>query len=295
MILATGVDMAMTSVILIAALATASLSLLGETLRSAFFVGLEFYAVFVLLLLHRGSFSRFDYGTGKLEETVWVVLGVGLLIGSFWMVDRIFFVAFGLQESAQPLGLAIAALVNAISLLVNYVSRRVMRQYLRNGGSFVFEAHLKLRDAMFLGSVGLQCTLTAAALARDADLALAFDILGAAFLAILMFRRGIIVMARSLPDLLDAPAAEEQQHWIVRIAESLLPAGELVDIRTRRSGKTIEVEIEVAGDACRSAGDLCRWTTAIENALHNDGLNVDVAVILSKVDGSPVWRPASVH
>jgi len=290
-ILSAGVDTATTGVVLLAAVSTASLSLLGESLRLAFLVALQLYAVFVLRSLHRGRFSRFDYGIGKLEQTVWIALAVSLLFGSFWMVDRIFQVASGLREPAGPLGLAIAALANAVSLLICDVGRRVMRQHLPTAGPPVFEAHLKLRDTMFLGSVGLQCTMTAAALVRDAELALAFDILGAAFLTILMFGRGLLVLARSLPDLLDAPAPEDKQWRIAQIARSLLPPGEAVDIRTRRNGAAVEVEIAVAGTACRTAGDLCRCATDIENALCAEGFDADVGVILSRFEGTRAARP----
>lgn len=285
-ILAACIDTVIFGIIVAVALATASLSLFCEALRSGFLVVLELYGLYVLLSFSRGRFNRFEYGTGKLDQMVLAALGTGLLVGGLWMVELMFEVAYGVRNAAPPTGLVIAALVNAISLIVSFVVRRAIRQNPSDTWPLMLVSQVKMRDTMFLGSVGLQLFLTAAALVRDVDIAVLFDILGAAFVTILMCRRGIKVMVQSLPHLLDAPAAEDKQHLIAQVIGSLLPADEVVEIRTRRNGTEIEAEIAVTGAAGRSAAHLCQWTTDIENALKAKGLDVDVAVIVSKIDES---------
>ena len=255
-ILITVADGAAAALLLSVALSTGSLSIFAEVVRAAVLMSLQVYTVCVLIHANRGPSDGLEFGSGKIEQTVWAILGIGLLVGAFWVTERIVEVVLGLREAAQPIGLTAAALANAVALLVSYIGYVAVRRNFTAGGSLAFEAYVLVRQTVLYAALFVQVALTLAALTRDPALALAADAIGAAFVVLLKLRRGIRALCRALPDLFDAPAPLDHQRQIRIAAEAALPPDEPIRLRTRRSGRTVEAEITVAGVGCRSTAEL---------------------------------------
>jgi len=156
---------------------------------------------------------------------------------------------------------------------------------------------------MLLSSLFLQVTLTVAALAKDELIALSLDAVGAIFVTGLMLLKGVPMIGQALPDLLDAPATEELRARIRAAAERVLPADDIVSIRTRRSGPLTFAEVAVVPAASASAHDLGAGAAALNHAICLDGTEADVALVIAPADppavttrlastrtATPLWR-----
>jgi divalent metal cation (Fe/Co/Zn/Cd) transporter len=255
--------------------------MLSEAVRSQLMLTISFYAFWVMRTVHRGRLSRYEYGVGKIEQLIWVVVGPSLVIAGLWVARSVVATVLSSKPAASPLGLTLAALVNGINLMVNFVGWYVMHVAARDDLSGVFGAQLRARLTMLLSSLFLQATLTVAALAKDDVIALGLDAVGAIFVVGLMLYNGLTMIGHALPDLLDAPAAEGLQALIRRTVADALPAGEVASVRTRRSGPTTFAEVGVFDGALASLAALGQSRAAIEDELRRGGAtDVDLTLVL---------------
>ena len=75
-------DSGMCVMLLIVTVFSGSLTMLSELVRGAFLIAIELYTRWLLFAIHRGRLSRFEFGTGKIEQLVWVVIGCCLVFGA---------------------------------------------------------------------------------------------------------------------------------------------------------------------------------------------------------------------
>ncbi len=269
------------AMLLWSAAATSSLSQLGEALRAAFFLVVEIYALVMFMAINRGRFTRFEYGTHKLELTVWLIFGIALLAGSAFMMDRTLGVVIGVRAAADQRNLIVAALVSGLALAAYTLSLFAVRAALqRNPSSLVLAAELKLRETYFYGGLGVQLSLTAAVLSQDAILAVVFDLIGAVYLAVLKLRRGLRALAYCLPELLDAPPRADVRAAIEEVARQTLPVEEFAGLRTRRSGRMVAAEVILVGRHA-SGEELQRWRDELGERFAERGLTVDLSFNLA--------------
>lgn len=263
------------------ALATGSLTLLSEVVRSAFTMSASIFAFHVMRAMHRGRLSRFEFGIGKVEQFVHVLVGCGLVGSGLWVARNVVDTIFSPEEAATPLGLALAAIVNAVNLLKNALGWYAIMVAAREGASQLFRVQQKARFILMVSSLFLQVTLTMAAIARDGSIALLLDAVGAVFIAGLMLINGSSMIARALPDLLDAPVPPDLGVLIRSTAGEIIPKEEIARIRTRRSGRTNLAEVAVVGASWTSVPALHERGAAIAEALRNAGREVEVTVVLA--------------
>lgn len=272
-------DVGTNALLVLAALGSGSLTMLSEAIRSMLMLCASLYAYWVLIAVHRGRLTRFAYGVGKLEQLVWVVVGVALALSGLWVSQKVFAAVFHSGLPPSPFGLTAAAVVNSVNTLINILGWHAMYTASSGDRSGVYGAQLRARFTMMTSSLFLQTTLTVAALAKDDVVALVLDAVGAAFVAGLMLYNGISMIGRALPDLLDAPVAGDLATLIRRTVADVLPAEQTRSIRTRRSGRTTFVEVAVVESAFPSVVALCDVRAAITESLRREGAEVDLAVV----------------
>jgi divalent metal cation (Fe/Co/Zn/Cd) transporter len=275
-------DTTMTACFVAAAMVSGSLTMLGEAARAALLLALHLYALWSLMALHRGRFVGYEFGVGKIERMVWIVLGLGFLVGAYWVAGRVFAVLASGEVSATPLGLALAAVVNALGVLINFMGWHAMRAALREDSSGVLQAQVHARRIMFQAGLALQGTLTCAALARDPVLVTALDAAGALLLVFYKLVSGVIMIRRGLPDLLDAPAPENLRAEIRAALLRTLPERDVVAIRTRRSGRRVFAEVAVTDNAATSAAELARRAAAVRATLSRRGVAIDLRIVAAR-------------
>ena len=179
-------DTGVLAALFVTAITTGSLTILSEFIRGGIPTIVAYYSVKVLRAQHRGRLSHYEFGVGKLEQLVWVVAGLTLLLGAGWMAKTIFETVVSAEPAASPLGLAIAAVVNAVNLVINSLSLYAMYRASEDRDAGVFGAQVRARVGMVLATLILQVTLTIAALAKDEAITLALDAGGATLVVLIM-------------------------------------------------------------------------------------------------------------
>jgi len=274
-------DTVINSSIVVFAIVTGSLTLIGEAYRSMLMLTILFYSVWVLRALHRDRLHRFQYGVEKIEQFVWILVGLGLLISGFWVARTVVETVLSSQPAASPLGLTLAALVNAINTLVNVTGWFALVAASRTDDSEVYRAQIRVRFTMMVSSLFLQGTLTASALAKDAAIALVLDAVGAIFVVAVMVYSGVSTIVRALPNLLDAPAPADLVALIRKTVTAVVPEGNIRSIRTRRSGRLTFAEVAVTDSAFASVDALRAQTVTIKQALSAEGAEIDFTVVVT--------------
>ncbi len=277
-------DVGTNSLLLIFAILTGSLTLLGEAIRSWLMLGASFFSLWVLRAVHRDRLKRYEYGVGKIEQFVSLVVGLGLVVSGLWVAQTVVDAILSAQPAAGPLGLTSAAIVNAINALVNVLGWFAVVAASGAADSVAFRAQLRARFTMMVSSLFLQGTLTVAALAKDDAIALILDAVGAIFVTGVMLFNGFSMIARALPSLLDAPASTNLGALIRRTVASVMPEDDIVSIRTRRSGRAAFAQVKISGAAVTSVAALRDRTTAINDALRREGAEVDLTVVVTSED-----------
>ena len=270
------------------AIITGSLTLLSESVRSILMLAVEFYSLWLLAAVHRDRLKHFKFGIGKVEQFVWLLIGFGLLVSGLWVASKVAESVFSTQLAPTPLGLAFAAIVNAINFLINALSFYAMFTASRGDDSDIFRAQLKSRGVKLGNSLFLQITLTIGALASDPVIALVLDAVGAGFVSALMVVSGVSMFARSLPDLLDAPVDEAMENRLTKaLAGTSHSTKDLMGIRTRRSGQNPHVEITLSPTPHKSVNRLQKRIEEIRKALQEVGDGIDLSIVVADKKTAP--------
>jgi divalent metal cation (Fe/Co/Zn/Cd) transporter len=265
-------------------LITGSMTLVSEAIRSLFTFSAPISAFCVLRAKRRGVLGHYDFGLDRIDSAVKLVAGLGLVLSGMWIAAGIADRLGDSQATASPLGLVCAAIVNAVNLTKNGILLAEMLRAKHHGSDTIHGAQLRARSAMVMSNLFLQITLTLAALARDAHLALLLDAAGAAFVTGAMFYYGVPMITRSLPVLLDAPASPRVASEIRKALAREVAADEILLIRTRLSERGPLAEIVLKAGKMVSSGGLAAISERIDAALRMSGERAEISVVLAPDD-----------
>lgn len=280
--LTTAADIFIVTLLVLAAIASGSLTMLSESARGALLLVAQIYTLWLLMASHRGRLTRFEYGTGKMEQFVFVVAGVGLVVGAIWVAQSVLD-AFALDEPpASPLGLSIAAIVNAVNLGINLIGWHAMWSAHRGEDPGLLAGELSARFGALVGSAILQISLTAAAFAKDPALVLIFDAFGATLVAILMAKRGLSMIIQGLSTLLDQPPSEAMARAIRSSVTSVIPQTDILGLRMRRGGHQIFVEVAINELALSTVQHISERADAIRRTFRGIGAPVDLTLVVGR-------------
>lgn len=275
---AASADCALVVLFVVTAIASGSLTSLAVALQGLPILVIELWSLAVMRADHRGRLAHYDYGTGKLEQFVWLVVAGGRLLAVIFILDRVFETLFAGAAAASPLGLALAAVVNAMYFLVNAVAYVALTRAAKGDLGGAFGAQIVLRKGMLVAAAVLQVCLTGAALARDPGVAMAADAAGGLIVAALMTRGVLRMLARALPDLLDAPPHAATAAEVRRAAVDAFGPAALVSVRMRRSGRRTFAQVAVDGAAFADTAALAARAAIMQTELSEHGLDVGVVL-----------------
>ncbi|HEX2553359.1 MAG TPA: cation transporter [Microvirga sp.] len=259
-------DMVLCVVILVNSLVSGSLTLFAEFIRGTLMTLLDLVTYVILRRIHRGRFTGYDYGTGKLEQLFGALIAASLVLAGMWIFTGAV-ESFFTYTVHSPWGLALAAITNALNLTLNFVAWFAMRLTAGEGASPVFAAQLHARFVKLLASASIQVTLTLSALALDNVVASWLDAIGAIFVAFVTIRAGAGMLQQIMPDLLDKAAPVDVAEALRRaLAEAGIPAEDIGGTRSRTSGGRLFLELAVA-PGCRVPDRLPRLGVLLEGAL----------------------------
>src|SRR5262245_7726726 len=104
-------DAVMIAAYTMAAILAGSLTMLAELIRGVLMTAIEVVALMVMRRIHRGRTAVFEFGSGKLEQLVNLLIAGGLLGGAAWIAVDVVKLLAGGEVHGRPAGFALAAIV----------------------------------------------------------------------------------------------------------------------------------------------------------------------------------------
>jgi len=277
-LIAGGIDLLLTLGALVAAHSTVILADFCKTL-------LEFVAVVLAWLtlrrIHRGTHHYFDYGVGKLENLSSLLVGLlmflclGLIMSSaVWgMLHPSHISGVGIWVS-----LAAQATYAVINTRLALRSRRLART--QNSPLQKAQAGLFLTRAIGNGFILLSLSLSSLLVAYSWSIYI--DPVASLIIAASILFAALGIFKNSTLDLLDRTLEEEHQIAILRsLANHFDSFAELRDIRSRRSGSQVFVEIVLGFAPERTAGqieaDARKLKTELEREISGSRVTIAIA------------------
>jgi len=272
-------DLAVLSLMATLAITTQSLALLSEAIRVGLMVTIECYAFFILRAVHRDRLGKFRFGIGKLEQMFNLAIGASLMLSGLWIVQHVIQSLLFDQAAAAPLGLATAAVIGAINLVINALGWFAMISAARSDDSAIFRAQLRARTVKLLSSLVVQTTMTIAALAKDPMISAGLDGLGASFVAVLMVGIGFKMVWGCLPDLLDRSVPKDLAAEIqATLDKAGITPAEIARSRTRRAGSFPHIELTLTTTGCLLVRDFLQRAGRLDDQLRSQMPEADISI-----------------
>lgn len=268
-------------------IASASWTIIADFLRGGLLITISIVAYLTLRRIHRQRLSVYDYGAGKLERSIAILIATLLLLISGMLLWRV----SGLMPQARPplylAGFAIVLVV--INFLANCFQLWTLYRAMRQSGSLIVRAQYQARWVMTIASVFVVTAVSVSMISSDAELARRADQLGTLTVIVIMVWSAINMLRECLPDLLDHSLPESFQHAINRVLARNIDAFEqLGRIRTRRAGSVMHVELELFLDQGKSLGQASHLAEQMQRELAQEIPGVDAVVVLRALaEGQP--------
>jgi len=256
-----------------------SWTIIAEALRGVLLISVGVFSFITLRRIHRGNLGAYEYGAGKLEQSVTVLIATLLILAAGILLWRISGLAPQPKPPAYLAGMAIALVI--INLLLNCAQLWSLYRASRDGGSLIVRAQYHARWVKTAASALVVIAVTISMTSWDSELARAADQLGTLAVIIIMVGVAVSMLRECLPDLLDRSLPEAVQHAINRVLARNIDAFEqLGRIRTRRAGTVMHVELELFLDQARTLGEASLLADEMERQLAEEIPGVDAVIVL---------------
>lgn len=233
-----------------------SLMIIAEGVRALLLVALEFLLLLLLRRIQRGRTFDFDYGPGKLEQFANAGIGTAMGVAGLWVAANAAYRWWNPPDQAA-VGLLFAACVGAANLIQNAIVFRALWKAGRDGASVIMTGQVRTRLAKLVSSALVLLALGVNLAFSGGPIGHMAEVVGSAFVAFVMLQLAVSMWRQALPSLLDRTLEERQQRLINRALVSHFEAYDsLIAVRSRLSGNTPYVEIELGFSPERSMGDV---------------------------------------
>lgn len=256
-----------------------STTLLADLLRC---LG-EFLAIvaswLVLRKMSRADPERFNYGYGKLEQLAGIGVAAALfitfLVALFCGVRGLIFPE-RLENGEMGFIFGVASVLGNVTLWIsNFITNR-------RSPSPITESQWRLFRAKTMASLVVVLSLGTALLFSDYAFAAFVDPIGSIALSMFMLWQSYTLVSASVPDLIDYAIEESLQGTLKRvIADHRGEYVELMRVRSRRTPRTIYIEVLIAFDGALTFATVHASAAKIRAALEDNFPNADVNVIPS--------------
>ena len=281
MSLGVGTDVLLSTPILVIAIWSGSLTLLADALRACLLTLLELFAYVVMRRIHRGRLPSYQYGCGKIESFLNLLIGAALVLSSVWIF------ALGLRSmlqpaQANPLGFAVATATGAVNttqnawMFVTYLRAR------RFGASILIDGQVRTRLLKVVSSASATLAILVSAMFAGQISGRVADLVGSAVVVQMMLWTAYQMIAGALPDLMDRMLDPSQLTLVNRV---LLCNFDRIDaihhVRTRRSGVIKYIEIGVGFFADRRIGEIDAINQSLKKELEAQIPDAKVTLVSS--------------
>lgn len=247
--------------ILVAAVASGSLTIAAEIPRGGLLYAIEIISVITLCRSHRGKFADFEYGIGKIERVISILIAGGLFIAALFTLEAT------AQRLSSPQVLSTPAMMLGVAaasynLMVNFYCIGQFTRANAKESSLIIESQIRSRLAKTVATAIVVLVVVIATWLSDPVAATLVDVLGAFFVIAYMLLIGVQLLRESLPELLDRALPEHEQLLLMRVlTDHFHDIDRVGAIKSRRSGGRafIELELVLASDTpFEAAIQLCR-------------------------------------
>ena len=199
----------------IVGLFSGSMTFISEVIRALLLTVIEYVSYFVLRRTHRGQFKEFEFGTGKIERIVNLLVAFGLCLACFYIFNKI--LATGHDTPISAPNLVLAVILADINLIVNIYLTFSFIRVNRGESSVIIASQIKSRQAKTVASAVVLGVLVLTLWMPDPNLARTVDICGSIFVMGYMLIIAYGLVKESLPEILDRTVPEPEQFQIIRV------------------------------------------------------------------------------
>ena len=215
-----------------------SMTFISEVNRSLLLMSIEYVAYIVLRRTHRGKFREFEFGTGKIERIVNILVAFGLCLACFYILNRLFSISNDTPMSTT--NLLMAVVLADLNLILNLYFTIAFIRVNRDESSVIIASQLKSRQAKTVSSAIVLAILVLTLWLSDPRSARMVDFLGSIFVVCYMLMIAFDLVKESLPEILDRTVAEPDHYQIIRVlTEHFDQYDGFRGYKTRRSGKDL--------------------------------------------------------
>lgn len=215
-----------------------SMTFISELLRVLLLLTIEYASYYVLCRAHRGQFKEFEFGTGKIERIINILVAFGLGLASFYIFTKL--IAPGEAPPMSPANMMLAVIAGDINLMVNLYFTLAFIRVNQKESSVIIASQIKSRLAKTIASVIVLLVLIVTLWLPDPRSARIVDTLGSIFVLCYMLKIALDLVKESLPEILDRTVAEPDHFQILRVLTAHFDTYDgFKGYKTRRSGKDL--------------------------------------------------------
>ena len=221
-----------------------SMTVISEISRILLLLTIEIVSYMVLRRAHRGMFPEYEFGTGKIERIVNLLVAFGLGITCLYIFSKI--VSMGDDAPLSLPNLFLSVISADINLAINVWFTLSFIRVNQEESSIIIQSQIKSRIAKTVATVIVLVVLIFTLCLPDPKSARIVDIFGSIFVLCFMLVIAVDLLRESLPEILDRSVPDPDQYQILRV---LIKHFDQYDgfggYRTRRSGKDLFIMISL--------------------------------------------------
>ncbi len=224
-----------------------SVALLSDALESTINIVASIMMFFAIMLASRPEDRDHEYGHQKAENISALVEGVLIIIAAILIIEA----AVGRLTDPVPLeNIDLGLIISLSATSLNGILAWAMMKEARRSRSMALEGDAKHLFSDVVSSIGVVVGLIIAVLTKLYIL----DSVIAIIVAVLLVKMGVDVLRKTTHDLMDA-TCEDEEMVIVGVLEKNQDLLEYHDLRTRRSGTTVFMDVHVCIDGKKTVSE----------------------------------------
>lgn len=261
---AIGLDFVTLSSLVIASVFSGSLTVLAEVLRGTLLYSIEIITYVTMWRSHRGKFAEFEYGIGKIERVITILIAAGLYFSAIYT----FFSAANRLENPTILptpAMIFSVIIGSTNLGVNLFCTGDFIRSNQDETSLILDSQIRSRFVKTVASGIVVVVLVVTTWLPDPKAATLIDVAGAFFATFYMAAIGTQLLRESLPDLMDRALPERDQLMLLKVVARYFDDFDQFDaVRSRRSGGRAYIDMNLEFDANMPLYEVNRRCRAIQ-------------------------------
>jgi len=260
------------------ALQVDSITMMGECMRGVLMVSVAIASWLTLRRIHRGHTGGYDFGLGKHEQILSLLVAFLLLAGAAFVVAK---AVDKVPGDGHGLGVlsAVAVAMVLFNLCANVAPLAPLLRAQRESPSVIVRTQLRAKIAKTIGSSFVVASVALDQLGDNPQVSLWADRAGVAIVVLATLRAAYELIRSALPDLLDRTLAEPMQQRINRVLAEQFDGYDSIEwCRSRQSGSHIEIDIGLGFAPHLAFGEVAAFTRRVVERIEGEIPNSEATV-----------------